>query len=277
MRDLGYVEGQTIALDYRYAGGTAERLNDLARDLAGLKLEAIVAFGTQAIKAVRKATEGSPTPIIMASSSDPVWSKFVASLAAPGGQITGLTSHAPQLTGKRLQLLREAFPHVSRVGYLWDSQNSGDQEERVQIGAAAERLGVQLIPLDLQGTRQSFRAVFAQAVEERAEALITFASGIINNNPEPIVSFAAEHALPAMYAQREFVTEHRGLMAYGPSYPDMYRRAAVYVDKILKGAKPAQLPVEKARRFKLVVGRQTAQALQFAIPRSLLVQVDEVV
>ena len=277
LRELGYVEGATIAIEYRYAGGDASRLPPLAADLARLNLDAIVAYGTQAIEATRDATRSSTIPIIMASASDPVGSKLVESLARPGGRITGLTSSAAQLTGKRLQLLREAFPRVSLVAYFWDSTNPGDREEQLRLGAAAQTLAVQLISLDIQGSARSFRAVFTKAVDERAEALITFASGIINNNPEPIVSFAAERSLPAIYAQRDFVTEHGGLMAYGPSYPDMYRRAAVMLDKILSGARPAVLPVEKPRRFTLLVNRQTARALPFDIPRALLVQVDEVV
>lgn len=277
LRELGYVEGETIAIEYRYAEGAAGRLSELAEELAALELEAIVAFGTQSIEATQEATEGSATPIIMASSSDPVGSKFVASLAQPGGRITGLTSSAPQLTGKRLQLLKAAFPSISRVAYFWDSRSRGDLEERVQIELAAEKLGLQLISLDVQGSRETFAGLFSQAVNENAEALITFASGLINNYPEPIVSFASERSLPAMYAQREFVTEHRGVMAYGPNYPDMYRRAAIFVDKVLNGAKPSQLPVEKPRRFKLVIGQESARALGFTVPRSVLVQVDEVV
>lgn len=277
LRQLGYLEGQTIAIEYGYADGDASRLAQKAADLARLDLAAIVAFGTQAIQAARDATEGSATPIIMASSSDPVGSGLVDSLARPGGRITGLTSNAPQLTGKRLQLLREAYPHAFRVGYFWDSTNPGDREEQARLEAAAQTLAVKLIPLDVQGSARGIRAACSKAVDERSEALITFASGIINNNPEPIVGCAEERGLPAIYAQRDFVTEHGGLMAYGPSYPDMYRRAAVFLDKVLKGAKPALLPVEKPARFMLVVNMEAAQLLRFDIPRSILVQVDEVV
>jgi putative ABC transport system substrate-binding protein len=277
LRELGYVEGDTIAIEYRFAGGDATRLAKLAADLGALKLGAIVAFGTRAIQEIRDATRSSGVPIIMASSSDPVGSGLVESLPRPGGRITGLTSSAAELTGKRLQLLREAFPQASRVGYFWDSTNKGDYEERRRLEAAAAILGTRLISLDLRGTTRNFRAVLARAIDERAEAVITFASGIINNSPEPIVDFAAARSLPGMYAQREFVTEHGGLMAYGPSYPAMYQRAAVFIDKVLRGARPAELPVEKPRRFKLIINLQTARAFGFAIPRALLAQVDEVV
>ncbi len=277
LHDLGYVEGQTIGIDYRYADSVAGKLPSLAEELAGLNLDAIVAYGTQAIEAARNATASSRVPIIMASSSDPVGSKLVESLARPGGRITGLTSTAPLLTGKRLQLLHEAFPAVSRIGYFWDSTNSGDNDERARLEEAAGAWGARLISLDLRGATQNFRTVLATAQDAGVEALMTFASGIINNNPEPIVEFATARGLPAIYAQQDFVTNHGGLMAYGPRYVDLYQRAAVFVDKVLKGTPPSQLPVEKPRRFELVINRQAAGSIGFALPRTLLVQVDKVV
>jgi putative tryptophan/tyrosine transport system substrate-binding protein len=277
LRELGYGEGRDIVIDYRYAFGVAERLVLLAEELVEQGPEVIVAFGTQSVEAAQDATEAAGTPIVMASSSDPVGSNLVQTLAQPGGRITGLTSAAPQLTGKRLQLLTESFPRTSRVAYLWDSRSSGDYEERAQLELAASRLGVALIPLDVLGSSQRFDALFAEAANNQADALMAFASGLINNYPAPIVSFTRERSIPAMYAQREFVTEHGGLMAYGPSYPDMYRRAAIFVDKILSGAKPAQLPVEKPRRFRFVVNQDAARAVELTMPRPLLVQVDEIV
>ena len=274
LRGLGYFEGQNLGIEERYAEGDGD-LPAKAAELAALGLAVVIAFGTTAIEAAN-ANIAPPMPIVMASCSDPQGAQFVDTLAHPGGRITGLTSLAPRLTGKRLQLLLEALPRVQRVGYFWNSKNDGDRKERETIVSAAATLQVELVSLDVFGLAQTISSLFTAAVDQRVDALITFASGLINNNGKEIVRRAAEQRLPAIYAQRNFVTAYGGLMAYGPDYPSMYRRAAVFVTKLLQGASPATLPVETPRRFELVVGRAATQALRLEFPRDFLDQVDGV-
>jgi putative tryptophan/tyrosine transport system substrate-binding protein len=247
----------------------------VAADLIAQKPDVIVAFGTAAIRAVKSRTE--TIPIVMAASSDPVGTGLIVSLARPGGNVTGLTSIAPQLTGKRLQILTHAFPEVKRVAYLMDPSNPGDEEEERRIIAEHQQLGVDALHrVDVTPPAQ-LRPNLARAVASGAQALVTFASAAISGDPKPILQLVTQHRLPAMYAQRDFVTGHGGLMAYGPDYRDMYRRAAVFVDKILRGHRPAELPVEKPRRFTLLLNRKSAQAQGLILSRSFVAQVDEVV
>jgi ABC-type uncharacterized transport system substrate-binding protein len=258
-----------------------QRLPELADELIGQRPDVIVAFGTSAIQAAKDRQDakdaGQRIPIVMAASSDPVGAGLVESLARPAGTVSGLTSLAPQLTGKRLQLLSQAFPETKRVAYLLNPLNAGDREERHQIEEVHRELGLEaLFPVEVTHASE-FRPRLEQAVDGGAQALITFASSLVNRNPSPIVEFATQHRLPAMYAQSDFVIQHGGLMAYGPDYHHMYRRAAVFVDKILRGHRPAELPVEKPRRFTLFLNRKSAQAQGLILPRSFLAQVDEVV
>lgn len=272
LRERGH---RAFELDARYSDGDDRRLADLADELIRSGPHVILAFGTDAISAAKART--ATVPIVMAASSDPVGTGLIESLAQPGGNVTGLTSIAPQLTGKRLQLLTQAFPEVRRVAYLVNPNSQGDQEEERQIIAAHRQLGVdRLLPVAVTAPNQ-LRPQLEQAVANGAEALVTFASGIINRNPLPIVEFMNRHRLPAMYAQSAFVVQHGGLMAYGPDYGDMYRRAAVFVDKILRGRTPADLPVERPRRFTLLVNRKAVEAQGLVISRPFLAQVDEVV
>jgi putative ABC transport system substrate-binding protein len=240
-----------------------------AEGLAAMKAAVIVAFGTDATAAVADCA----TPVVMASSSDPLGSGFAASLERPGGCITGLTSLAPQLTGRRLQLLREAFPRVTRAGFL-RSDSPGDDQEEAEFRGAASRLGI--LPLVESAGRMPVEVAISRLAGRGAEALLAAASAFISSNRRIVVQAVGSHNLPAMYGQRELVADAGGLMAYGPDYVDMYRRAAGYVYKILKGASPALLPIETPRRFSLVVSRSAVQQLGLTLSRGLLAQVDEV-
>jgi putative ABC transport system substrate-binding protein len=281
-RGLGYADRY---LEERYADNgqqpqlseaeLQQRLADYADELIAQQPDAIVAYGSRATRTLKERT--STVPIVMAASSDPAGTGLVATLAQPEGNVTGLTSIAPQLTGKRLQLLREAFPEVRRIAYLMNPANEGDRGERDEIEKVHLQLGADAVLRVEVADPSQIAPHLDQALAAGAQALITIASDIINRNPLPVVEFATKHRLPAMYALRDFVTSHGGLMAYGPDYQDMYRRAAVFVDKILKGRTPAELPVEKPRRFTLVVNQTAAQTQGLVLPRSFLTQVDEVV
>lgn len=272
LAELGY---HTVELVDLYSEGDDQRLGALADELIALNPHVILAFGTDAISAVKERT--GTVPIVMAASSDPVGTGLVSSLPQPGGNITGLTSIAPLLTGKRLQLLRQAFPHVTQVAYMLNPDARGDRTERRVIQNAYLQLGVaHLDPIEVTHSSQ-FQNAIEKAVAGGAQALITFASGLLNRNPQPIVEAATKYGLPAIYAQSTFVTQYGGLMAYGPDYRDMYRRSAVFVDKILRGHAPAELPVERPRRFTLLLNRTAVQAQGLTVSGSFLAQVDEVV
>jgi putative tryptophan/tyrosine transport system substrate-binding protein len=272
LRDLGYVEGKNIALEYRFAAGQNERLPALAAELVHLPVDMIVTNSGAAAQAARNATE--TIPIAMAASGDPVRIGVVASLAQPGGNITGLSLMVPEVGGKRLELLKEALPHVSRVAVLWNAANPASPDELRAIEAAARVLGLQLHALAV-GNPDELDSVFAAMTREGAEAFITLADAVLWNRRTRVVALAAQHHLPAMFDAREFA-DAGGLMAYGPHVPDSYRRAAVYVDKILKGAQPADLPVERPVKFELVINLKTAKALGITIPPHLLLLEDEV-
>jgi len=273
LRELGWVEGRNIAIEYRWAEGKFERFPDLAADLVRLKVDVIVTAGTEAALIAKRAT--SMIPIVMVDPGDPVASGLVASLAHPGGNATGLTTITPDLAAKRLQLLKEAVPKISRVAVLWNSALPAAEVALNEMQAAAVALGVELQSVKVQGPSE-FENAFAAITKERTAALIVFPDPLTFIHRELIVNFAAKNRISAMSGAREFV-DAGGLMSYGPNYPDMFRRAATYVDKILKGAKPADLPVEQPTRFELVINLKTAKALGLTIPQSILVRADQVI
>jgi putative ABC transport system substrate-binding protein len=242
LRDLGYIDGQNITIEHRYADGMAERLPNLAAELVQLKVEIIVVSGSPSTQAAMNATK--TIPIVTTNANDPVGIGLVASLAHPGGNVTGLSNVGSDLGGKQLELLKEASPKVSRVAVLSDSAIPGNVLWLGEMKVAAEALRITLQPVDVHRP-DDFEHAFSAIKKEHASALSALRNAVINNSRPRIVDFAAKSRLPAMYPDREFV-EIGGLMSYGPNFADLYRRAATYVDKILKGAKPADLPVGAA-------------------------------
>jgi putative ABC transport system substrate-binding protein len=273
LRELGYVEGRNLTIEYRWAAGKEERLPELAAELVRLKVDIIVASATPTIVAAKRAT--STIPIVMAAVGDPVGSGLVASLARPGGNVTGLTLMSTELAGKRLQLVRELLPKATRVAVLAYRGPSGTLLFLEQMRAAAQQTGVQLVVQEVSEAGE-LRGAFAAMQRERAQALIVQVSPLTREHRRQVEELAAQHRLPAMYEVRLFV-ESGGLMSYGPNLPEMFRRAALYVDKILKGAKPGDLPVEQPSKFELVINLKTAKALGLTIPESLRFRADEVI
>jgi putative ABC transport system substrate-binding protein len=269
---LGYVEGQNIAIEARWAEGTYERLPGFAAEFVRLKVDAIVAYGA-AIQAAQQAT--GTIPIVMAVVIDPVGAGFVASLARPGGNITGLSSMAPDMVGKQLELLKEVVPKVSRVAFLGNPANRGNAAQMRQAQDTARGLSVQVQPLEARSPNEIDRA-FAAITAERAGAVIVFADAVLLDHRGRIAELAARRRLPMVSVMVENV-EAGGLMAYGPSIAERFRRAATYVAKILKGAKPADLPVEQPTKFELVVNLKTAKALGLTIPPSVLARADQII
>ena len=276
LRERGYVEGENIVIVPRGAGGKIERFPALARELVSLKVEIIVATNTPAARAAQRAT--STIPIVVPVMGDPVGDGLVASLAKPGGNITGLTFLGPELLPKRLTLLKEALPATSRVAALWHPGAYGERtirEMRRETEAAAQTLGVRLKLFAAQGPDELEQA-FAAIAEDRANALIVFPSPMLFTYRRRIVDLAARYRLPSMAMGREFA-ELGGLMAYGASISDLHRRAATYVDKVLKGARPSDLPVEQPTKFELVVNLKTARALGLSVSEALLARADDVI
>ena len=271
LRELGYDEGHSISLEYRWAEGKDERLPELAADLVRLKVDVIVA-GAGAVGAAKHAT--TTIPIVMPVSGDPVRDGFVTSLARPGGNITGLTTLSGELPGKWLELLKETLPRISRVAVLWDPVGSPSQVQASE--AAARALGVRLHVLKVDRAN-GFEPALAEARKKEAGALITLGSPFFYVHRARLVELATKHRLPTIYPQREFVMGAGGLMSYGADYHDQFRRAASYVDKILKGAKPADLPIEQPTKFEFVINLKTAKALGLTIPPSVLARADEVI
>jgi putative tryptophan/tyrosine transport system substrate-binding protein len=273
LRERGYVEGASVVNEYRYADGKLDRLPKLAAELVELNIDVIVTSGTPPTRAAQQATR--TIPIVMTLVSDPIATGFIASLAKPGGNITGLTVISAALGGKRLELLREASPKVSRVAVLVDPAVGGTealQDTRI----AAEALGVKLLSLEVRGPNPDLEGVFRTVTSEHVGALLVASGPATELHRKRIVDLAAKSRLPATYATSESC-DLGGLMCYGPSYPDSFLRAASYVDKILKGAKPADLPVEQPTKFELVINLKTAKALGLTIPQSLLVRADEII
>jgi putative ABC transport system substrate-binding protein len=272
LRELGYVESQSIGIDVRYARGDPDQLVALAAELVRLKVDVLVTSGLPAIVAAKHATTALPI-VFAAASGDPVADGIVISLARPGGNITGLTVGPPELEGKRLELLKQAFPGLSRVAALVNPASVPLKLRMVET--AARKLGVVLQVLEVREPGE-FEGAFAAMRKGRADALIVLSDALFTNQRTRIVGLAAKSRLPAVYDVRQF-PESGGLMSYGPSISDLYRRAAIYVDKILKGAKPADLPIEQPTKFELVINLKTARALGLTIPQSLLLRADEVI
>jgi putative ABC transport system substrate-binding protein len=274
LRELGYVEGKTFVLEIRYGEARTERLPELARELVDLKMDVIVTATDVAIAAVKRETQ--TIPIVMAISSDPVGTGFVASLARPGGNVTGLSAISPELSGKRLELLREVVTGLSRVAFLWNPDVRGNVLEYKETEGAAGLLRLQLQSVEVVRA-EDFDRAFSAITKERAQALIMPAAIPVGfANRSQIASFAQKNRLPSMYGQKEYV-DAGGLMSYGPSTPDMHRRAATYVDKILKGTKPADLPVEQPTKFELVINLKAAKQIGLTIPPAVLGRADKVI
>jgi len=276
LRDLGYVEGKNVVIEWRSAEGKLDRFPALAAELVALKVDVIVAANTRAALAAKQATR--TIPIVFAGVFDPLTSDLVASLARPGGNVTGLSTTGAQLVGKDLDLLKQAVPGVKRVAALWH-HDYGKQTQRdilTEADVAARALGVRLQFVEARGGPENFDRAFSQVTRARAEALTVLTSVLFMSERRRLVDLAARNRLPAVYPVRDFVDDG-GLMSYGPHWADIYRRAARYVDKILKGARPADLPVEQPTRFELVINLKAAKALGLTIPPSLLARADEVI
>jgi putative ABC transport system substrate-binding protein len=273
LRDLGYTESQNLAFEHRFGEGSYERLLDLAAELVQLNVDVILATGTPPARAAQRAT--TRIPIVFMAVADPVEARLVESIARPGANLTGLTMLAPEQSGKRLELLTEAVPGVSRVAVLWNPADRYAALEVRVMEAAARELGVQLQSLEVRNPGE-FERAFDAATQDGVGALSILATPFIALNLDRIVALALEHRLPAIFWARRFA-EAGGLMAYGPSQQDLMRRAAALVSKILKGAKPADLPVEQPMRFELVINLKTAQALGLTIPPTFLFLADEVI
>ena len=272
LRDLGYIEGQNMAVEYRYAEGKPERLPELAAELVHLTMDVLVTSGSPATQAAQHVTR--TLPIVGVALADPLGTGFAANFARPGGNITGLAFQNADLSTKRLELLTAAVPGVTRVAVLWDSHFPASPSAVRAVEEAARALGVQIHLLEVQGP-DDFVRVVAAATRERAQALFQVASPLFSTQRETFIDLVTKSRLPATCETRPFVVAGC-LMTYGPSFPDMYRRAASYVDRILKGAKPADLPVEQPMKFELVINLKTAEALGLTIPPTLLFQADEV-
>jgi putative ABC transport system substrate-binding protein len=273
LRELGYVEGRNLIIEYRSADGRSERFAALATELVGLKVDLIVTRGTPAALAAKNATR--TIPVVMANAGDPVDSGLVTSLARPDGNVTGLSSLTVNLEAKRFGLLRELVPGIARIAALYNMSRPANPPQWKEIETAARSLSIQPQLLDVRKP-EDLAPAFDAAIRQRADGLIVGQEGLFQANRKLIAELAAKHRLPAIYRSMEFI-EAGGLMAYGPSYPDLYRRAATYVDKILRGAKPADLPIEQPTKYVLAVNLKTAKALGLAIPQSLLLRADEVI
>jgi putative ABC transport system substrate-binding protein len=272
IHEQGYIEGQNLVLEYRSADGRGELISVLAFELTRLPVDVLVAVGTPETQAAKEAT--STVPVVFAQVSDPVASGFVTSLARPGGNITGLTSITPELSAKRLELLREVVPTVTRIGVLTTSDNPARLLDWYEVQSAARLLGLQVELLEVRES-QDFELVFEAAIQEHLDALNIFGDFLILRELPRILEFTSKRRLPVMYSQRQFV-DRGGLMAYGPSFLALHFQAATYVDKILKGTPPSDLPVQRPREFEFVINLQTAQALGLTIPEHVLLQATEV-
>ena len=273
MRELGYVEGQNVTFEPRWAQGDLDRVPKLAAELVGLKMDVIVTGGQVAAIAAKRAT--STIPIVMGTGSDPVAVGLVASLRQPGGNVTGLTSINSELSGKRLELLRTVAPRAARIAILWDEGDAGSRLIVDETEAAAKTAGLTIHRVAV-GSAAGLEAAFAAVVRGRAGALTIDSTARLFPYRKRIAELAVKHRLPAVAGLREYV-EVGCLASYGTDYPDLFRRAAVYVDKILKGAKPGDLPIEQPTKFELVINLKTAKALGLTIPQSLLGRADEVI
>jgi len=273
LRRLGYIEGQNLVIEYRSADGRAERLPELAAELIRIKSDIIVTRGTPPALAAKNATK--TIPIVMAAIGEPVESGLVASLPRPGGNITGLSAFTTELAAKRIELLKELVPRMARVGLLDNMSNRSVPPQWDETKFAAQAFRIEAHLFDVRKPEDIARA-FDAAVDKRVDALTVGNDTVVIASRSQVAELAAKHRLPAIYATREFV-DAGGLLSYAAHYPDLYRRAAAYVDKIFKGAKPADLPVEQPTKFELVINLKTARALGLTVPPMLLVRADEVI
>ena len=271
--ELGYVEGQNLITERRYSEGRAERFSEFATELVRLKVDVIVVNTTPAALAVKRSTQ--TIPIVIPTAIDPVAAGLVASLARPGGNITGLTNQAPELIGKRLQLLKEAIPRLSRVAVLWNAANPANARPWRETQHAGRALGVALQSQEVRGPAD-FERVFAVMAREHPDALLFLGDALTIQHAGEVVGFVTRSRIPSMFDRAE-MTAAGGLMSYGTQFTDLWRRGAVLVDKILKGAKPADLPVAQPMTFELVINLKTAKALGLTIPPSLQQRVDQVI
>jgi putative tryptophan/tyrosine transport system substrate-binding protein len=273
LRELGYMEGKNIIIEWRYAEGKLDRLSELAAELVRLKVDAIVSAGPPPTRTAKRAT--FTIPIVMAFDSDPIGNGFVASLARPGGNITGLSALYPELGGKGLEILSEVVPKLSRVAVVGTSTSPTYAPVMREIEFAAKALKLQLQYLDVLDSKD-IEPAFRAANKGRAQALLTLGSPILDSERPQVADLAIENRLPAIYPQIEY-TEAGGLMYYGANTPELFRRAATYVDKILKGAKPAELPVEQPTKFELVINLKAAKQISVIIPSNVLARADKVI
>ena len=273
LRELGYIEGKNILIEWRSGESNPERRREIAAELARLKLDLIVSGGPTVTRALKEAT--SMVPIVMAQDSDPVGSGFAATLAKPGGNITGLVALAPEMSGKQLALMKEVVPRLSRMAIIGNSTNPGDAQALRETVLAAGSFEVYLRYLDILDPKD-IGPVFQSAAKGRADALLVLGNPILNAQRKQVIDLAVKHRLPATYGRPEYV-EAGGLMYYGTNYNDLFRRAAYYVDKIFKGARPGDLPIEQPTKFELVINLKTAKALGLTIPSSVLGRADQVI
>ena len=272
LRELGWVEGRNLMIEYRYADGQLDRLNKLAAELVTNRVDVIVAQAPAAVRAAKR--ESNATPIVMAHGGDPVAQGFVASLARPGGNVTGISNFSAELSGKRLELLKEAFPKTSRVAVIWNPDAPGPVLGFKELEIAAKVVDVPLESLPVRGPKDFERAF--RAARDRAGGLLVIQDVVTVTHLKQIVKLATAHRLPAIYMEREWA-EAGGLMSYGVNQNDLHRRAATYVDRILKGAKPADLPVEQPTKFELIINLKTAKEIGLTIPPNVLARADKVI
>jgi len=273
LRDLGYIEGQNVAIEYRAQEGRREPLVQVAAELVRLKVDVIVGFGAVAILAAKQAT--TSVPIVMIAVGDPIRTGIVTDLARPGGNVTGSTILGAEVSPKRLELLQEVLPGLARVAFLYNPANPANVLHLQDIQAAARALRIQLLPVEVR-TPNEFEAALTAVMRKRPTAMVMTADPIHRLHVDRVLQFAAKHRLPTMHQLREHV-EAGGLMSYGASLPELMRRGALYVDKVLKGARPGDLPVEQPTKYELVINVKTAKALGLMIPQALLLRADEVI
>src|SRR6476659_5978224 len=273
LRELGYEEGRNVIIEFRWADGKYDQFPALVAELLAAKVDVIITAGTPATLAIKKAT--STVPLVFIAVGDPVGTGVVPNLGRPGGNITGLSSIAPDLEGKRLELLREVVPKLSHVAFFLNPANAFHTASMRQARVAAESLGIKLQPMEVNKSEQ-LDGAFASIVKEKPDALLILADRVFLHNRKRMMEFAIQQRLPSVNAYRELV-EAGGLISYGPSYEDMHRRAAVYVDKILKGTKPADLPIEQPTKFTLLINLKTAKTLGLTVPPTLVARADELI
>jgi putative ABC transport system substrate-binding protein len=273
LRDLGYVDGRNLSMEWRWSEGKPDRFPALAMELVALRPDVIVASGTQGVRAAMEAT--SAIPIVMTTSSYPEKIGLVKSLSRPGGNVTGLSNVGPELSGKKLELLKEIAPKVSRVAVLWNPASTVEPLALQELLTAAPAVGVEIQSVEVRSP-DDFSAAFAAVSSSRVHAMLALGNPINFRGRQLIADFALRNRLPSIYDERLFV-DAGGLMSYAPSFTDSFRRAATYVDKILKGAKPADLPVEQPTKFELVINARTAKILGLTIPQSVLLRADEII